>query len=122
MDRGGELGGEVESQGHQQAVAQELRREGVSGGVGLGGTTVLHLWNPTALSAFLAQISPGPARELTLKLAGSTRSLWACRSLRSDKASSRLSMWPTALVSASATFLPWPLTWAESCPRSKWGK
>lgn len=87
-----------------------------------GSAAVLHLWNPTALSALLAQISPGPARELTLKLTGSTRSLWACRSLSSDKASGRLSMWPTALVSASATFLPCPLIWAEPCPRSKWEK
>lgn len=68
MDRGGEIIGEVGGQGHQQGVAQKLPREETSGGRGLAG-------GAAAFSAPLAQICPGPARELTLKLTGSTRSL-----------------------------------------------
>ena len=68
VDRGGEVSGEVGGQGHQQGVAQKLPREETSGGWGLGG-------GAPALSAPLAQICPGPAHELTLKLTGSTRSL-----------------------------------------------
>ena len=66
------------------------------------------------------QMAPSPV--LTLKLTGSTRSLYACRSLRADMAVGRSSMWATACVSASATFWPWALTWAEPWLRSKWGK
>lgn len=42
----------------------------------------------------------------TLKLVGSTHSLWACRSLRVDRAPGRSSTWFTASVSTSITFLP----------------
>lgn len=128
VHRRGELGGEVGGQSHQQAVAQELCRE--EGQWGRGPAAAACAAPPAtrqmlcparkAPSRPSTQIAPGPP--LTLKLTGSTRSLCACRSLSADSAWGMSSTCPTARVSASATFLPWPLTWAEPWLRSKWGK
>lgn len=129
MDGRGELRGVVAGQGHQQAVAQELRRQGTSGAVGARGRRRSTFCSPRdSPSCWQGSLRPpgpglsGPARVLTLKLTGSTRSLCACRSLRADRAPGRSSRCPTAVVSASATFLPWALTWAEPGLRSKCGK
>lgn len=109
----------VPGEGHEQAVAQELRRKG---GIPIRGPSV-----PPHPSLVRTPPYPGKqvqlqARVLTLKLTGSTFSLCTCRSLRADRTWGKSSRWSTARVSASATFWPWALTWAEPGLRSRWRK
>lgn len=60
---------------------------------------------------------------LTLKLAGSTRSLKACSSLRLLRAPCRSSILPTASLTAPMMVFPWFFTWADPGLRSaQWAK
>lgn len=106
-----EVPGEVPGEGHQQAVGQELRREGSS-----------HPGSVRPRRVPAGSSDPAPARGLTWKLAGSTRSSRTCRWRRADRARGRSSRCSRARVSASATFWPWALTWAEPRLRSRWRK